>query len=85
MDLAYGSTRKRLVRVLLGLGEEHGAPEGGGVRIDIPLSLRDLAEMIGAARPTTSGELQALARRGLIKLAWPTVFLLDPNGLRRFG
>ncbi|MEW6216390.1 MAG: Crp/Fnr family transcriptional regulator [Candidatus Bipolaricaulota bacterium] len=83
VDLAYASTGQRLVRVLLELGEEHGAPEGGGVRIDIPVSLRDLAEMIGAARPTTSAELQALVRRGLIKLAWPTVFLLDPDGLRR--
>jgi len=82
-DLAYGSTRQRLARVLLELGEEHRAPEGGGVRIGIPLSLRDLAETIGAARPTTSTELQALARRGLIKLAWPTVFLLDLDGLRR--
>lgn len=83
VDLAYGSTRQRLVRVLLELAEEHRAAEGGGVRIDLPLSLRDLAEMIGAARPTTSGELQALARRGLVRLAWPTVFLLDPDGLRR--
>ena len=85
VDLAYGSTRQRLVRVLLELGETHGAAEQSGVRIDIPLSLRDLAEMIGAARPTTSAELQALVRRGLIRLAWPTVFLLDPDGLRRQG
>ncbi|GAB4305651.1 MAG: Crp/Fnr family transcriptional regulator [Candidatus Bipolaricaulota bacterium] len=83
VDLTYASTRQRLVRALLELGDEHGAAEGGGVRIDLPLSLRDLAEMIGAARPTTSGELQALARRGLVRLAWPTVFLLDPDGLRR--
>ena len=84
VDLAYGSTRQRLVRVLLELGETHGAAEESGVRIDIPVSLRALAEMIGAARPTTSAELQALVRRGLIKLAWPTVFLLDPEGLRRY-
>lgn len=83
VDLAYGSTRQRLVRVLLELGEEHGAAEQSGVRIDIPLSLRDLAEMIGAALPTTSTDLQALVRRGLIKLAWPTVFLLDLDDLRR--
>ncbi len=47
MDLTYASTRQRLVRALLELGDEHGEAEGGGVRIDIPLSLRDLAEMIG--------------------------------------
>ncbi len=83
VGLAYGSTRQRLARVLLDLGEEHGAREDTGVRIDLPLTLRDLAEMIGASRQTTSTELQALVRRGLIRLAWPTVFLLDPDGLRR--
>lgn len=83
MDLGYASTRQRLVRVLLELGEEHGAAESDRVRIGIPLSLRDLAEMIGASRQTTSAELQSLARRGLIELAWPTVFLLDPDGLRQ--
>lgn len=82
-DLAYGSARQRLARVLLELAEEHGVEEDARLRIDLPLSLRDLAEMIGAARPTTSGEIQALARRGLVQLAWPTIFLHDPDGLRR--
>ncbi len=83
VDVAYRSTRQRLVRVLMELAGEHGVEEDARVRIGLPLSLRDLAEMIGAARPTTSGELQTLARRGLVQLAWPTVFLTDPDGLRQ--
>lgn len=83
LDLAYASARRRLVRVLLELGQEHGAPERGGVRIDVPLSLRDVAEMIGASRQTASEELQPLARQGLVKVVWPTFFLPDPQGLQR--
>jgi CRP/FNR family transcriptional regulator len=82
-DLAYASVRTRLVRVLLDLGEEHGVAEDDGLRIE-PLSLTDLAEMIGAARPTTCAELRTLGRQNLIKAAWPRVYLLDPNSLRRY-
>lgn len=84
VDLAYGSARQRLVRVLLELGEEHGASEGGGVRIDIPLSLRDLAEMTGASRQATCKELQLLRAKGLIEVVWPRVFLSDLERLRQF-
>jgi len=84
VDLAYGSTRGRLVRVLLDLGEEHGAAEGGGVRIDIPLSLRDLAEMIGASRQATCKQLQVLRAKGLIEVVWPRVFIADVERLRPF-
>lgn len=84
-DLVYESVRTRLVRALLELGEKHGVQDGGVTRIEIPLSLQDLAEMVGASRSATSVELQALARRGLIRLSWPMVFLLDPVGLHRLA
>ena len=84
-DLAYVGTRQRLVRVLLALAEEHGATEGGGVRIDLPLSLGDLVEMIGASRQGTCKELQVLRREGLIEVAWPRVSILDVGRLRRLG
>jgi CRP/FNR family transcriptional regulator len=82
--LTYASVRARLVRVLLELGEAHGVGEEDGLRIDVPLSLADVAEMIGASRPTTCAELRTLGRQNLIKAAWPRVYLLDPNSLRRY-
>ena len=85
VDLTYASTRQRLVRALLELGDEHGAAEGGGVRIDIPLSLRDLAEMIGASRQATCKELQLLRAKGVIEVAWPRVFLADVEHLRQLS
>ncbi len=84
-DLAYVGTRQRLVRVLLELAQEHGEEEGGGVRIDLLLSLRDLAEMIGASAQATSQALQPLRAKGLVEAAWPRVFLRNPEGLRRLG
>ena len=85
VDLAYGSTRQRLVRVLLELGEEHGVREDTRVRIDIPVSLRDLAEMIGASRQATCKELQLLRSKELIEVAWPRVFLADIERLRQLS
>ncbi len=85
VGLAYASARRRLVRVLLELGEEHGAAEQSGVRIDIPLSLRDLAEMIGASRQATCKELQLLRAKGVIEVVWPRVLLSDVERLRQLS
>lgn len=83
-DLAYGSTRGRLVRVLLELREEHGVAEEGRVRIDLPFSLSDLAAMIGASRQATSKELRVLCQRGLLQVQWPWIFLADEPSLCQF-
>jgi len=82
-DLVALSVRERLVRALLELRGEHGIHEADGIWIDLPLSLRDLAETVGCSRQTTSATLRALAGRGLVKLAWPTLLILDPAGLRK--
>lgn len=83
--IAYGNVRSQLVSVLLELGERHGVQEGGGIRINIPLSLRDVAEMIGCTPQTASEELHKLAKKGLVKVAWPRIFILDAEDLRRLG
>jgi len=84
-DLVARGVRERLVRVLLELGEEHGIKEDAGIRIDLPLRLRDVAEMIGASPQTASQELHALVRKGLLKVDWPWLFICDPAGLRKSG
>ncbi len=85
VDLAYGSIQQRLVRVLLELAKERGVQEDARVRINLPLALRDLAEMIGASRQATCKELQPLRAKGLIEAVWPWVSLLDVERLRQLG
>jgi len=80
---AHGSVKERLARGLLELGERFGVRREEGLRIELPLSLREVAEMIGASPQTASQELHALANRGLIKVAWPTISILDPDALRK--
>jgi len=53
------------------------------MRIDLPLSLGDLAEMIGASRQATCKELQLLRGEGVIEVMWPRVLLSDVERLRQ--
>ncbi len=79
------SVQERLVWVLLALGEEHGIQEGDGLRIDLPLSQQDLADLVGASRQTVCQDLQRLAKRGLIRLEGRRIILADMTALRRLG
>lgn len=81
----YESVRARLCRELLRISEKFGVRSGqNSLRIELPLSLQDLAEAIGATPQTTSQELHALAKRGLVTVAWPTVLIQDVAALRQF-
>lgn len=82
-DFAFLNVRQRLVHLLLELAEEHKVQQGNRVRIEFPLYLRDLAEMVGASRQATCEELALLRRQGLIELAWPTIFITDLERLRQ--
>jgi len=81
-DLAYESVEERLAHVLLSLGQRHGVHEGKDLRIDLPLSQQDLADMIGSSRQRVNHELQKLADQGLIHVNRCRITILDDEGLR---
>ena len=81
-DLAYESIEGRLAHVLLSLGRRHGVPEEDGLRIDLPFSQQDLAEMIGASRQAVNHELRKLTENGLIHVERCRITILDEQGLR---
>jgi len=69
LDLAYSAVRSRMARLLSLLTETHGAPgDGGTIRIDLPLSREELAEMIGTAPETAIRLLSEFRRLDLIDL-----------------
>jgi CRP/FNR family transcriptional regulator len=55
--------------------------ETGAVTIDIPLKHQDIASSINSSRETTSRELSALERRGLISSQQSMITLLDVAAL----
>jgi CRP-like cAMP-binding protein len=81
-DLAYENVEERLAHILLSLGQRYGVHEQDGLRIDLPLSQQDLAEMVGASRQMVNRELRKLAEKGLIHVERYRVTILDEQGLQ---
>jgi len=84
-DLAYESVEKRLVHVLLSLGQRHALHEGNTLRIDFRLSQQDLADMIGSSRQKVNRELRKLADQGLIREERCRITILDHKRLGNLG
>ncbi len=84
LNLEYRTVRERLVSFLLTMSQRFGQRDGkNAVRIDIPLRHQDIASAINASRETTSRELSALERRGLISSQQSCFTLLDITSLEQ--
>ena len=77
------SVREHLVQALLELRREHGVHEAEGIRIDLPLSQRDLADLVGASRQAVCHELQSLAKEGLVRVEARRIIVTDQKGPHR--
>jgi len=66
LNLEYRTVRERIVSFLLTMSLRFGAKTSDGILIDVPLRHQDIASSINATRETTSRELSALTRKGLI-------------------
>jgi CRP/FNR family cyclic AMP-dependent transcriptional regulator len=83
-DLLSLDVKSRLAKALLGLAERHGEPNpGGGTRIALHLTHRDLAGMVGASRENVSRALATFRKRHFIDYDADSIRLLDPDALRR--
>ncbi|MGC9529459.1 MAG: Crp/Fnr family transcriptional regulator [Candidatus Bipolaricaulaceae bacterium] len=82
---AYGSVRRRLARGLWELGTRYGLRGKEGLRMEVPLTQRDLADLVGASRQTVCQELQELEKKGLIRLEAQRITIADPEALCRLG
>jgi CRP-like cAMP-binding protein len=56
----------RLARVLLKLAADYGRAVDGGIRIDIKLSQRDLANLVASTRESVNKQLQHWKREGIL-------------------
>jgi len=83
LNLEYRTVRERLISFLLTMSDRFSKTnkETGAVTIDIPLKHQDIASSINSSRETTSRELSALERRGLISSQQSMITLLDVAAL----
>jgi len=84
INLEYRTVRERLISFLLTMALRFGQESDEGMLIDVPLRQQDVASSINASRETTSRELSALEKKGLIKTNPQYIVLLDVPKLRSF-
>lgn len=75
----------RLLALLWHLADRYGRVTRDGTHVPLPLSHADLAELVGAQRPSVSVALKRLAEAGLVKRAADNGWLLShepPSELR---
>ena len=80
-QLATERVERRLARTLLRLANQTGRKTPEGVLIDMPLTRKDLAEMIGATLFTVSRLLKKWEQEGLVSSKRESITIRFPHGL----
>jgi CRP/FNR family cyclic AMP-dependent transcriptional regulator len=73
----------RIAKTLLGLAEQHGQVAPQGIRIPLPLSREEFAQLVGTARPTVSKELMRFREQGILSVDREGFTLHQPERLRK--
>ena len=81
-SLAVEKVERRVARVLLRMASASGERlEGGAVRITVPLSRQDIADMAGTVLETAIRTLSKFQKQGLVKTTAGRLVLLQPHKL----
>ncbi len=81
INLEYRTVRERLISFLLTMSQRFGKETIMGMTLNVPLRQQDIASSINASRETTSRELTALEKKGLISTQG-LIVLKDPAKLK---
>jgi CRP/FNR family transcriptional regulator len=84
LNLEYRSVRERIISFLITMGERFGKESPEGLLINVPLRHQDIASSVNATRETTSRELAALERKGLLRSKQSVFILQNLDGLYKY-
>lgn len=84
LNLEYRSVRERIISFLLTMSGRFGKQVSEGMMIEVPLRHQDIASSVNASRETTSRELSALERKGLLNNKQSMILLRDVSALRKY-
>jgi CRP/FNR family cyclic AMP-dependent transcriptional regulator len=82
-DSFWLDLRGRIAKTLLTLAERHGQPSSQGIRIPLRLTREELAQLVGAARPTVSTELMGFREQGIVTVDRAGITLHRTEPLRK--
>jgi CRP-like cAMP-binding protein len=80
-DLHTVQVERRIANVLLRLADKTGVKTADGVRIGVPLSRLDLAELSGTTLSTASRTLRAWHQRGIVQAGREQMTICQPHAL----
>jgi CRP/FNR family cyclic AMP-dependent transcriptional regulator len=83
LNLEYRTVRERIISFLLTTSERFGKQTENGLLIEVPLRHQDIASSVNATRETTSRELSALERKGLLENKQSFTLLKDVEALKK--
>ena len=82
-DRAFFPIKTRLAKTIVGLADKHGAPlVGGGVRIPLPLSQRELGRLVDATRESVNKQLRSWTTDGVLRHHRSKLDVFDLDMLR---
>ncbi len=84
INLEYRTVRERMISFFLTMSTRFGKPHEDGILVDLPLRQQDVASSINASRETTSREISALEKKGLIQAFPHYVILKDIDKLKSY-
>jgi CRP/FNR family transcriptional regulator, cyclic AMP receptor protein len=83
-DVLFRHIESRIAKALLQLAERPGrAGDGGGLSLDLHLSQRELASIVGCTRESVNKQLQIWQRDGLIELAKGAIVIRDAAAIEQ--
>lgn len=83
LNLEYRTVRERIISFMITMSKRFGRQTPQGLLIDVPLRHQDIASSVNATRETTSRELSALERKGLLENKQSLILLKDVDALRK--
>src|ERR1039458_907902 len=84
LTLEYRTVRERIISFLLNMSQRFVKETSGGILIEVPLQHQDIASSVNATRETTSREISALERKGLLQNKQSFTLLKDVEALRKY-
>lgn len=83
-EIALFDLPSRLARLLVKLSQDYGRPApGGGTRIDLKLSQRDLATLVASTRETVNKQLRGWREQGVVDQLAGYLVVRDAGALER--
>jgi CRP-like cAMP-binding protein len=80
-DASFLKIHARLAKKLLELGETFGRREGDSIEINLRVTQKDLADMVGATRESINKELRILRDKGIVAVTGHSFRITDVHRL----